>query len=212
MATKTCRICAVERDETAFYPQGKQCRRCLADRSSVRYHTRYKTRRHLERSLKDRDRKERTSTVSANERAYAAGLIDGEGCLHISKHGQAGGTSARVGQITLHVTVRNTAIGMVEFFQARWGGTISAFAENPTRNRKAQWAWVVTANVALSFLDDVHEFLTVKQRQSQLCRRFQRYVQRTGRKRTDKIARLQERFYVEMKRLNWRGLNPPEQQ
>lgn len=86
-----------------------------------------------------------------------------------------------------------------------------AHAEKPEMNRKAQWAWTLTANNALAFLDEIYEYLIVKKRQAQLARRFQRYVQRTGRKRTPKVAALQDRFYVEMKRLNWRGLNPPEQ-
>lgn len=210
MATKICRICGAEKDESMFYPEGRQCRRCLADRSTQRYRTKYRAILAERRTLADRGRKTpAVSRLSVAELAYTAGLVDGEGCVHLCKHGKAGGTSARIGQVTLHVTVRNTSEPMIRFLQTRWGGSVSAFAEKPDLNRKAQWAWVLTANNALTFLDDIYEYLIVKHRQAQLARRFQRYVQRTGRARTPRVAILQDKFFLEMRRLNWRGLNPP---
>lgn len=204
-----CRLCGQEKDESEFYPQGKQCRACLAALSSKRYHGKWRVIRLAERRQKDLDRKAHARTVSDIECAYAAGLLDGEGCIHIRRAGVAGGTATRIGQYTMLVTVRSTSPGMQEFFRDRWGGTIARFDARPDLNRKAQSAWTVTANNALFLLDDVFPYLRVKRTQAKLARRFQRYVQVVGRKRTEKIRRVQHRFFRALKLLNYRGLRPP---
>lgn len=212
---RTCSICGVPKDDSEYFKSvGRQCKRCMADRSRARYHTRYREGRLADRRQKDLARKTFPTTGTEAQRAYAAGLVDGEGCIHLARRGGKQGQYAvphQNGQHTIVVYLNNTAKPMIDFLQSLWGGYVNIVPANEEKNSRAQWHWGVSANKALRFLDDIFPFLIVKRRQAQLARRFQRYVQVTGRERTEKIYKLQCRFFDEMRVLNQRGLRalPP---
>lgn len=200
---KTCRLCSKEKNESEFNPKSHQCKRCLADKCLARYYATGQKERMARRRVGDFARKHHEPIFSPTERAYAAGLVDGEGCIGVNRRTGHGGVW---GQRFLGVWVTNTSKPMIDYLQSRWGGSVRHVPAQPEKNRRPQWFWMLSCNKALYFLDDIYDFLIVKRRQGQLGRRFQRYVQVTGRERTEKIARVQDRFYQEFKILNKRGL------
>lgn len=148
----------------------------------------------------------RESSHSATERAYLAGLIDGEGSIRIQRRGAAGGKTFRPGQYTAMVEMVNTDEQMIRWVQERWGGAVSHTPANPAANRKAKWQWRVVADKVLPVLDDIFEFLRTKRQQAKLCRRFQRYAQVAGRRRDEKVEALHATFHESLRVLNKRGL------
>jgi hypothetical protein len=181
----------------------KQCVNCL---NKERYHQTYKDRFKSARRAKDQEKKRVEIALSDVERAYAAGLIDGEGCIRITSRGLQGGTTFRKGQYTLMVELTNTDYGMVLWMIERFGGSVSHTGEKPEENRKEQWHWRVGSNKALYVLDAIYPYIRTKRQQAKLGRRFQRYAQYTGRPASSKIQQLHERFYTEFRALNKRGI------
>ena len=151
-------------------------------------------------------KKAHVRTVSDLDCAYAAGIIDGEGCIRLNI--RKAPKRAGVGQITLLVHVTNTALVMLEWLNARWPAPIHYIKAKEERNCKAQGQWTLTANNALHFLDDIAPYMVVKREQLKVGRRFQRYLQRGGRHRSEKLLAIQMKFALRLKELNHRGLRP----
>lgn len=203
----TCRYCGKVGGDDDFYRQAKsRCKKCLNAVNNARYHSVYRAQLHAMRYAKDQARKNIPLEVLPTDAAYAAGLIDGEGCIRFTKHGSHGGTSARIGQITMMVEMVNTDENMILWIRGIFGGSFTRQAENVQGNRKATWHWRLTANQALRCLDVIYPYLKTKRRQAKLARRFQRYVQVTGRARTPKMDALLDRLGKIMTGFNKRGL------
>lgn len=186
-----------------------RCKKCTNRINRERYHTRYRAERLAYFAERDRKRKATVLPLSDVECAYAAGLIDGEGCIRIIHRGRMGGKVYRVGQYTLYVEVTNTDRGMIEWLREMFGGYVNYLPESPEENRKARWHWRIASNNALACLDAIYPFVRTKRKQVILGRRFQRHTQRTGRKQNPRITALHEKFYARFRELNRRGLAKP---
>jgi hypothetical protein len=202
-----CKLCGMSGEKDLFYSNSKsRCRDCTNTINRLRYQTRYREQYAKFRRAEQDTRKRIPVTLSEVDRAYAAGLIDGEGCIRITVRGASGGTQFRVGQRTLMVEVTNTDQAMLLWLQDRFGGSISYAPENLDLNRRERWHWRVAANKALYCLDAIWPYIKTKRRQAKLGRRFQRYVQFTGRALSEKRDSLMSRFDQELRALNKRGL------
>lgn len=207
----TCKMCGTAGGSELFYETSTvRCRQCVNRLSRQRYQLRYKEQLRATRKAKDSAKKNRPVGLPEVERAYAAGLIDGEGSIRMSQRGKHGGTAFRVGQYTLMVEMTNTDKEMLEWLKERFGGTIAYLPESPKDNRRERWHWRIASNLALYCLDAVWPYIRTKRTQAKLGRRFQRYVQYTGTPATPKRQRLHERFYQEFRALNRRGIRNPE--
>ena len=212
MSSYRCAYCSEVKDESQFYAQSRRrCKRCTNAANVERYRGKYGPEKMAARRAANRSLKEPRIVHSDVERAYAAGLIDGEGSIRITERGKNGGTTFTPGQRTLMVELTNTAKPMVEWLNERWPGSVNFLPASEEGNRKARWHWRLAANRALAFLDEILEYLVVKRRQAVLGRRFQRYVQIVGRPRSERLEKVQVRFYAEFRRLNRRGFIPQEQ-
>lgn len=205
-----CKLCGISGDPSLFYvTSAVRCKRCVNRISRERYRTKYRAARLAEFAIKDIKRKSVILPLNDTEKAYAAGLIDGEGCIRIIHRGRMGGKVFRVGQFTLMVEVTNTDCKMIDWLREKFGGTVSFLPESKEENRKARWHWRLAANNALACLDAIYPYVRTKQKQVILGRRFQRYAQRTGRKQNLRITALHEKFYARLRELNRRGLAKP---
>lgn len=202
-----CKICGATGGDEVFYETSwVRCKQCICQKARQRYQEVYKKQLVAARRAKDQLKKRKDVTQSETERAYAAGLIDGEGSIRITSRGKHGGTAFRQGQYTAIVEMTNTDHGMIQLMKKQFGGSVSYYAENVELNRKAKWHWKVSANKALYVLDAIWPYIRTKRQQAKLCRRFQRYAQYAGREATPKIQALHERFYQELRVLNKRGI------
>lgn len=97
--------------------------------------------------------------------AYAAGLIDGEGCVYIAKKG--GGYQLRL-QIAMTTKARKT----LEWMQKSYGGRLNNL---PRSNKKwdAEVLWKVNGAEAATALQRAFPFLQVKKRQAEIGLRIE---------------------------------------
>lgn len=202
----TCKLCGQSGGQELFYKQSRvRCKPCTNRLNTERYHGKYRKQLLATRRAKHFAAKTKSVELLDVDRAYAAGLVDGEGSIRITRRGNNGGSAFRIGQYTLIVEMTNTSLPMIEWMVARFGGSVSYGKAKPSRNAREKWHWRVAANKALYVLDSIWPYLITKRTQAKLGRRFQRYAQYAGRARTDKIDQLHQRFYTELKRLNARG-------
>lgn len=91
--------------------------------------------------------------MRVSEKAYAAGIIDGEGCITGNRSG-------------LRVVVSTTTVEMVEWLEERFGGAICTMRKQPPR--RDQWQWSIYGRNASRFLDTILPYLVVKRDQAEL--------------------------------------------
>lgn len=131
--------------------------------------------------------------------AYLAGLFDGEGCVSLAHNGYSGNNH----HIRLLCRVAMCGDYVPKLFQHHFGGHTSS----SKRFGRDVCQWMIYGNNALSFLEQVLPYLTVKKPQAELGCEFQRRLiegnfQQTGRSGMPylEIVLRQEEFN-EMKRL-----------
>ena len=93
------------------------------------------------------------------EKAYAAGIVDGEGCVRLASRAKK--------YVTPSVQVSNTRFDLLQWLKERWGGSVY-FCKEPRTNRKPHGVWSVCGQKAISFLRDVQPFLLIKNEQAQI--------------------------------------------
>lgn len=86
----------------------------------------------------------RSKLVGNALKAYAAGLMDGEGCVRWNR--------------TPSIEVTNKHRGALTLLQDSWGGSIRLKGDDV-------FVWTVCGRTALKFIDDVYDYSVIKRNQ-----------------------------------------------
>jgi len=98
------------------------------------------------------------------QKAYFAGLIDGEGCLSITKC---------KGQLTIVIGISMTTPQPLYDLRRYFGGSlIKVRRGNGTENWKPIYMWRVYSRKAEMVLEAIEPYLTVKEEQARVLREF----------------------------------------
>ncbi len=137
------------------------------------------------------------------EKAYLAGLIDGEGSIGIDAHGGLRVPSVRI-------TITNSCIDVLEEMAGLWGGAV-------TTRRRRVFNWKETADLrigaktAVDILKEIQPYLKIKRGQCQVALDFGKTVNprkhRTKRLSPDVVQHREELRQI-MLELNQRGYAP----
>lgn len=93
--------------------------------------------------------------------AYAAGFVDGEGCIAIVRSFTPRGNRF---YYTIQVVVANTDRRVLDWMQAMWAGGV--FRVNQSRGAgRNSWAWRCGSGVAKTFLPGIRPWLKIKRAQ-----------------------------------------------
>lgn len=139
--------------------------------------------------------------------AYIAGLIDGEGCIYIT----------RVGGV--RVAVSMTRPEAIEFVKARYGG--SSYYVDRAKERKGHksiFEWRVESKKAERLLYDIRPYLLIKRAQCDIAISVREHIRRGGvlsrgrnkakdPTRDDSVVAFREAARTRMHELNKRGTN-----
>lgn len=114
--------------------------------------------------------------------AYAAGIIDGEGCITIAKSPVYRNRRQLNPQYQLRVAVVMTDPSACKWLHEKWPGGFSCLHPERYNSRaRKTYAWNLTANKAASFLGAIRPFLKIKHRQAMVAIQFQTScIQRIG--------------------------------
>lgn len=105
--------------------------------------------------------------ANETELAYAAGIVDGEGCIFI---GNRGGNATP--KYTLKVEVCSTTPVVLRWLRNRFGGNITN-ATTPSDKQKPQQRWSVSTAAAGKFLAAIRPYMVIKAEQADLAIQFQ---------------------------------------
>jgi hypothetical protein len=91
--------------------------------------------------------------------AYAAGFVDGEGCIAVVRSFVAARKRYYYG---VHIVVANRDRAVLEWMQSLWGGWVVAFSRGQENSRQA-WHWRCPTGIsAKPFLHGIQPWLRVK--------------------------------------------------
>jgi hypothetical protein len=99
---------------------------------------------------------------------YLAGIIDGEGCISISK----GTINHR--QQSIRIRVANTNFELIDWLHTQFGGKTNYIKKKG--NRRPQKMWSVLARKAAILLREIQPYLIVKREQAKIALLFQETV------------------------------------
>ena len=132
--------------------------------------------------------------LSEQERAYVAGILDGEGCL---------GVGWRLKKyVTPTVQVSNTKVELLHWLSERFGGAVYEHAPREG-NRQACYLWTLAGTKALRVIEAALPYLVIKREQARLLLSMRR-IGKGYRMKPDDVLQ-NSRLVTEIHRLNRRG-------
>jgi hypothetical protein len=115
-------------------------------------------------------------SLSETEKAYIAGLFDGEGCVHIAVNKPRPKGINPYHQ--LMVCVANTNQEIIKYLFDSFGGRV---ADNVRKeNQQPCQTWWIYAKEANAFLKLIFPYLRIKKLQAEIAIKFQSEIQYTG--------------------------------
>jgi len=134
-------------------------------------------------------------------KAYTAGLVDGEGCITITRRKKRNLVYPNNNwYYEPQVIVANTDKRMMDFLVDLYGGWVAI----PKKTRdyyKQDYHWKITGDNMRRLLRDVLSYLVLKKKQAEIVLSFPNY-NKTGKPRTTKERQQQEHLWLEIKELN----------
>ena len=106
-------------------------------------------------------------TITAVDKAYAAGVVDSDGCIRVVKEGRS---DTRMRSATYYplVLVSQADGEAIQFLQSKWGGCIHKSAQSGGRELFI-FRWAVSWKKAEEFLADIVPYLRIKKSQALLA-------------------------------------------
>ena len=131
--------------------------------------------------------------------AYLAGLLDGEGCIHIAKW------TEKIGQLPRYrLAVQISMVDKVPLLLARFAfGGYLRLRKRKNNKWKPLWEWGVGAGSAVECLKDLLPYLYTKRAEAQLAIKFQETKNHNHNwvRRTDEVLAVEEANFILMKSL-----------
>lgn len=144
--------------------------------------------------------------MNETEKAYVAGIIDGEGTISITHYRHAGQKI----NITKTIRVVGTDIRLLEWLKSRTGlGVIRPLLLDVLAhpNNKPQYSWSPTGKGRKAFLIDILPYLVLKRRQAELMLESLELSKHRGNGKyySEEILKRQVEIKGELNTLNHRG-------
>ncbi|AFU86543.1 HNH endonuclease [Caulobacter phage CcrRogue] len=142
------------------------------------------------------------------DRAYLAGLIDGEGCISVSRtHSNASAKGCRRG----YAYRSSVSVAMTNKEVLLWASETTGFGKICPKKTKPHhrpaWTWTVWSKQAAELLKALQPYLRIKAEQAKALIEFQQAMRQPGSKGlSDEEWENRERSYEAFRQMNKRGL------
>lgn len=136
-------------------------------------------------------------------KAYIAGLIDGEGCIAITKR-KIKRLETDYWYYEPQVIICNTDKRMIDFLVDYYSGYIVT-GKKQKDHHKERYYWKMTGDNMRQLLRNVSPYLILKKKQASLILSFPRYNGNGQKCRTDTERQEQEDLWLAVKELNKTG-------
>ena len=130
------------------------------------------------------------------EKAYVAGIVDGEGTVTLMKHHK--------NETPLPcVAVANNNLELLKWLRARIGGTITSKKKRLPHHNDS-YAWYVRQDRALRFLNEIKCYLIIKKQQAELITKKYKSVTHRAGKYTPEMLTKKNALVAKIRELNQR--------
>ena len=134
--------------------------------------------------------------LSEVEKAYLAGIVDGEGSIGLWRHRKNQTHSP-------NVSVANNDLQLLKWIQSRVGGTIVSKKKRMAHHGDS-YTWAIKQNRALNFLNEIKKYLIVKQEQAELITNEYKLVTHRAGKYSPEMLKRKEQLVDKIRQLNKR--------
>lgn len=132
--------------------------------------------------------------------AWAAGFVDGEGCIALIYHKRP--IKDRFYECyALRISVTNTDMRCLERLKGMFGGSINGLRHKDRPNNKPCWTWYCTSANAERALRALLPYLFSKKEQAAAGLESRKYIQTNGLPRTEESRAAQAAILSQLKRL-----------
>lgn len=149
--------------------------------------------------------------VTEADKAYLAGLLDGEGCLHISKQNRPRLTSELVHAGVVIISQGEKQADVLTEYRSKLGG-IGSIQPSSDRNGNACYHWRMCAKAAEKFIKLVFPYLVIKIKQAEIFLRYRKTFEKQGGwgpYRTSLVKQAErEKYRIQLMEAK-RGIAPP---
>ena len=139
--------------------------------------------------------------LSETDKAYMAGLVDGEGSIVIEYCNNRRNTKLRM-------NVTNAHIETLEGLKNLWGGHLYRRPPNKIKNHKAVGQLGFTAKQAWEVISSIHPYLRIKRKQADLALEFAKTLlppRCNGKRLTEDELSFRANLKDQISKLNKRG-------
>ena len=141
------------------------------------------------------------SKMTENEKAYIAGLLDGEGCISISKSKPSKGCVSPSYLDRVHIT--NTDKRMIDFLIKTTGIGFVTETQPKNRKHKKRYDWVLSKGAYIEFLNEISPFLIIKKEQSEMLLKYREtFMEFSYGRKTKDILEKREFCYQKLKEMH----------
>mgnify|MGYP001564792206 CR=1 FL=1 len=142
---------------------------------------------------------------SCTDRAYAAGIIDGEGCIFVFRSSSKTATRRMAHSLVVNVTM--TEFETLEWLKSVFGGAVYGNGIPRKKEWNAARRWELRNTKAQKFLRLIINFLKVKRRQAEVAIAMECFDVKTGRPHSisDETFARREECYFQLRELKIRN-------
>jgi hypothetical protein len=116
--------------------------------------------------------------ATSEDKAYLAGLFDGEGSVNIFKQSRS---YMAYSAYFIEISIGNTHEGVLNWVLEKFGGRVAHNSDHRTAGSRKVWRWRASSNEAYEILVAMLPYLIVKKEQAQLAIEFrERQVKFSG--------------------------------
>lgn len=144
--------------------------------------------------------------ATTEQKAYLAGIIDGEGCIRICKQRPRAINRDYSTIYFLRIEVRMVDREAIDFLKSVFGGGVYVY-KNHKSSKPVIFDWIVSHRNAVKIIKDIYPYLRVKKNQADLALKFSETIGKVGRnkngtskKLTNRILSIREHLFEEMKK------------
>ncbi len=130
------------------------------------------------------------------EKAYLAGIVDGEGTVTLTRHRKEETPGPRV-------AVANNNLRLLEWIKSRVGGVIVSKKKRKPHHSDS-YAWYAQQDRALRFLDEIKKYLIIKKPHADLILQKYKSVTHRAGKYTPEMLSKKMRLVAQIRKLNQR--------
>jgi hypothetical protein len=142
--------------------------------------------------------------------AYIGGILDGEGCILISKSNRTRKENKNPVYST-RISVSMCDKEIPELFYKLFGGSLQKRHRSKNRKHKPTYEWILSTKKCIHFLEIIIPFLRIERKikTARICLEFQKHVTNKnikGKRLTKEELDFREEMYLFSKEFNHRGL------